>query len=294
VFTLRRATGDAWRISAAILRNTTPPARPARDPYGAAEYIAELDSSGVRRGVALSWAYQFATGFREVADEAAKVRAENVWVGRQAARYPGRLVAFCSINPLRDYALDELVRCTRDTLITGLKLHLTTAFFDFRQRDHVDRLGAVFTAANAARFPIVIHMRTMNPAYGRRDAEIFLADVLVKAPDVPVQIAHMAGWGGYGPETDEALSVFADAFTSRDARVAKVYFDLSHAPTSGQGAQLLVRRMRQIGMDRMLFAVDRAGRPDEVWQALTGLPLDPAELRRIAANVAPYFRVSGS
>jgi predicted TIM-barrel fold metal-dependent hydrolase len=133
-------------------------------------------------------------------------------------------------------------------------------------------------------------MRTMNPAYGRRDAELFLNEVLGKAPDVPVQIAHMAGWGGYGPETDEALSAFADAFMAGDRRVANVYFDLSHAPTSGGTAQLLVRRMRQIGIDRILFAVDRSGRPDEIWRRIAQLPLEPAELRQIAGNLAAYLR----
>ena len=35
----------------------------------------------------------------------------------------------------------------------------------------------------------------MNPKYRRRDAEVFLSEVLTKAPDVPIQIAHLAGWG---------------------------------------------------------------------------------------------------
>ena len=67
----------------------------------------------------------------------------------------------------------------------------------------------------------------MNPEYGRRDAEIFLSQVLPKATDVPIQIAHLAGWGGYPAETDAALSVFAEAFASGDRRVTNVYFDLS-------------------------------------------------------------------
>jgi len=93
--------------------------------------------------------------------------------------------------------------------------------------EHVRKLAAVFDAANARRMPIILHMRTMNPAYGQRDAEIFISEVLAKAPDVPVQIAHLAGWGGYGPETDAALSVFAKALSSGDPRVSKVLFDLS-------------------------------------------------------------------
>jgi predicted TIM-barrel fold metal-dependent hydrolase len=171
-----------------------------------------------------------------------------------------------------------------------LKLHLTTAFFDFRDAEHVRRLAAVFAAANARRFPIVIHIRTMNPEYGRRDAEIFLSQVLPKAPDVPIQIAHLAGWGGYGAETDAALSVFAEAFASGDRRVSNVYFDLSQVTAvSPSTAERMIQRIRRIGMDRMLFAVDRVGTPTQAWESLTRLPFTRDELIRIATNVAPWL-----
>jgi predicted TIM-barrel fold metal-dependent hydrolase len=291
LFALHRDRGMPWRIAAANLTRTTPSPRPARDPYSAADYIAELDSAGIRHGVVLSWAYQFAVGFREVTDEAAKVREENDWTAREAARYPDRLVAFCSLNPLRPYALEEVASCARDQRIRGLKLHLTTAFFDFRDAEHVRRLAAVFQAANARRLPIVIHLRTMNPEYGRRDAELFLSQVMTTAPDVPVQVAHLAGWGGYGAETDAALSVFAEAFTSGDRRVSNVYFDLSQVTAvSPSTAELIIQRIRRIGVHRMLFAVDRAGTAVQAWESLTRLPFTRDELARIATNVAPWLR----
>jgi predicted TIM-barrel fold metal-dependent hydrolase len=155
---------------------------------------------------------------------------------------------------------------------------------------HVERLRAVFQAANRGRAPIVIHLRTMNPEYGRRDAEVFLNDVLASAPDIPVQIAHLAGWGGYGRETEEALSVFAEAFAAGDRRVAHLYFDVSIGNVSTEAGDRLARHLRQIGLDRILFGVDRATPIDGVWASLTRLPLDAAELRQIAANLAPYLR----
>ena len=291
LFALRRDPGTPWRIAAANLTQTTPSPKPARDPYSAADYIAALDSAGIRRGVVLSSAYLFAAGFRDVTDEAAKVRAENDWTAREAARYPDRLVAFCSLNPLRAYALDELANCARDPRIRGLKMHLTTAFFDFRDAEHVRKLAAMFAAANARRFPIVVHMRTMNPEYGRRDAEIFLSQVLPKAPDVPIQIAHLAGWGGYPPPTDSALSVFADAFASDDRRVSNVYFDVSALTgVSPSTAERLVQQIRRIGIDRMLFGIDQVGTPGQAWESLTRFPFTRDELVRIATNLAPWLR----
>lgn len=290
LFVLHRPRQGAWLIEAATLTRTTPSPAPTRDPYSAADYVAELDSAGIQSGVVLSWAYQFAAAFRQVADEAAQVRAENDWTAREAARYPERLVAFCSLNPLRAYALAEVATCAQDPRIRGLKLHLTTSFFDFRDPQHVSKLASVFEAANTRRMPIIIHMRTMTPDYGQRDAEIFIGQVLAKAPDVPVQIAHLAGWGGYGLETDAALSVFAKAFSSGDPRVSRVLFDVSQV--TGASAALtaqMIQRMRVIGMHRMLFAVDRAGAPGQVWQSIQRLPLDPDELRRIATNAAPWL-----
>lgn len=293
VLTLRRAIGGPWRISVATLSNTTPSAPPTTDPFSGDDLIAQLDSAGMRRGLVLSLAYQFGASYRQVADEQAKVRAENDWVGQQVARYPSRLVGFCSLNPLKDYALDEIERCARHPNLSGLKLHFTTAFVDLRNPDHVERLRAVFRTANARRLPIVVHMRTMNPGYGRRDAEVFLRDVLAEAPDIPAQIAHLAGWGGYGRETDEALTVFAEAVASGDRRAANLYFDISQVVSAGFSddvKQLIVRRIRQIGIQRMLFAVDGAEAPGKAWENVKTLPLNAAELRTLAANLAPYLR----
>jgi predicted TIM-barrel fold metal-dependent hydrolase len=51
------------------------------------------------------------------------VRAENDWVAQEVARYPDRLVAFCGVSPLEDYALEEIDRCSTMQNLTGLKLH---------------------------------------------------------------------------------------------------------------------------------------------------------------------------
>jgi predicted TIM-barrel fold metal-dependent hydrolase len=292
VLTLRMVT-DAWRISAAIFRRTTPPTRPDDDPFSAADLIAQLDSAGIGRATVLSLAYQFGASYRQISDEQTKVQAENDWVAEQVARYPDRLVGFCSVNPLRSYALDELQRCVRHPHLSGLKLHFTTSGVDLRNRGHVERLRGVFRMANDRRFPVVVHMRTLSPAYGRTDAEIFLRDVLAEAPDIPVQIAHLAGWGGYGDETDQALEVFASAADAGDRRVANLYFDLSQVVYAGMPERrrtLLVERVRRIGVQRLLFGVDGADTPAKVWADLQQLPLEGTELRTIAGNLAPWMR----
>jgi uncharacterized protein len=285
---LRRLPGGPWRVAAATL--TDLPAETREPATTVEELVAQLDAAGIRRAVLLSWAYQFGAVNRQPADERAKVRAENLWTAEQAARFPDRLVAFCSLNPLKAYASDELDLCMRDNRIAGLKLHFTTAAVDLRDAQHVSQLRVMFRRANARRFPIVIHMRTLDPGYGRPDAEVFLNQILPEAPDSVVQISHLAGWGGYGPETDAALGVFADAAAAGDRRVANLYFDIASvvAGSSSETKATIVRRIRQLGVRRILFAIDGAV-TTEPWNQLRTLPLSDAEIRTIAGQLAPYL-----
>src|SRR5689334_16924408 len=124
------------------------------------DVTALLDSAGIRRAVLLSAAYMFGKPSRPVADEYAKVRAENDWNGAQAAEQPDRLRAFCSVNPLKDYALAEIARCAANpNLRTGLKLHLGNSDVQLDVPAHVAQLQRVFEAANRNHMAIVVHMR---------------------------------------------------------------------------------------------------------------------------------------
>jgi predicted TIM-barrel fold metal-dependent hydrolase len=286
---LRRSTGGPWRVAAATL--TDLPAETREPATTVEQLVAQLDAAGIRHAVLLSWAYQFGAVNRQPEDELAKVRAENIWTAEQAARFPDRLVSFCSLNPLKDYASDELDRCLRDNRMAGLKLHFTTAGVDLKDVQHVSRLRAIFRSANMRRFPIVLHMRTLDPSYGRPDAEVMLNEILPEAPDTVVHIAHLAGWGGYGAETDAALDVFAAAAAAGDPRVANLYFDVA-AVVGGSSAETkatIVRRIRQLGVTRILFAIDGPV-TKEPWDLFRTLPLDEAELRTIAGNRAPYLQ----
>lgn len=289
VLVVGRTDGGPWRITAASLNDLEPEVRTPAITVD--ETIDLLDAAGIRQAVLLSWAYQFGAVGRRVEDEAARVRTENNWTAAQAVRYSDRLVAFCSFNPLKDYALGELDQCIADRRFSGVKLHLTTSGVDLRKSPDVERLQAIFRRANDGRLPIVVHLRTLNPDYGRVDAEVFLNDLLPAAPDTPIQIAHLAGWGGYGPETEAAFAVFADASASGDARMRHVYFDISGVVSSAMTDDTkarLVRRLRQVGVERVLFAID--GPVDrEPWERLRTLPLQPTELAIIARSVAPWL-----
>jgi predicted TIM-barrel fold metal-dependent hydrolase len=286
---LKKGADGAWRIAA---ETPTFPGHRVREPITADELVAQLDEAGIRRAAVLSAAYWFGSPIMRKAegDEYSNVRAENDWVLQQVARFPDRLVALCSFNPLKDYALQEIDRCAKLPHVKGLKLHIGNSRVDVLSPEHVEKLRRVFAAANERRLAIVIHLWTQP--YGREHAEAFLSQILPAAPDVPVQIAHFAGGGpGY---TDEALEVFADAISAKDPRTKNLYFDIATV-ADGQTPEVLKKlalRIRQVGPQRVLFGTDMGPPPArQSWANFRAtVPLTEEEFRMIAGNVAPYLR----
>src|SRR5690349_17359840 len=282
------------------------PAAVARTPgltkVDGADLVRLLDEAGIRRAVVLSTAYQLGNPNRPaVPDEYARVKEENDWTAQQVAEHPDRLVGFCGFNPLRDYALTELERCKHiPALATGIKLHFGNSDVDLDNPMHVSALRRVFAAANSRGMAIVVHLHpsvTMKRPYGARQARIFLEQVLPTAPRVTVQIAHLCGAGSYDPESDAALGVFAQAIRRRDPRLRNVYFDISGVTGLGDWrgyAPTIVRRLRSIGLQRVLYGSDGApdaeSTPAKRYASLRELPLTPDELRTLERNVAPYIK----
>jgi predicted TIM-barrel fold metal-dependent hydrolase len=265
--------------------------------------IALLDSSGIRRAVVLSVAYQFGNPNRPgVEDEYARVRAENDWTSQQVSRFSHRLRGFYAVNPLKEYALDELARCAKDPLLHfGLKLHFGNSDVDLDNPIHVEQLRRVFRAANGYQMAIVVHMRTSvtkRRPYGANQARIFLNDLLPEVPDIPVQIAHLTGPGGYDdPAIDQAVMALAEAVANHDPRMTDVYFDVSGVAGIGQWAEkatVIATRIRQLGIGRILYGSDGAtggnAAPREAWATFRQLPLTEDEFRTIASNIAPYMK----
>jgi len=275
----------------------------SQPPVTARDLLPLLDSAGIRRALVLSAAYIYGSPSRTIEDEYANVRAENDWNGAQAAEYPERLRAFCGVNPLEDYALDELARCAKDPRLKGgIKLHFGNSDVRLENPAHLERVKRFFKAANDHRMAIVVHSRAnilKKRPYGAVQARAFLEHLLPAAPDVPVQIAHLAGTGpGYDdPPADSAMAVLAEAVEKRDPRAERLWFDVTSVvdrDISAANAALVTKRIRQVGVDRVLYGSDAAAggnlAPRENWAAFRRLPLTAAEFKTIAENVAPHLR----
>jgi predicted TIM-barrel fold metal-dependent hydrolase len=271
-------------------------------PISAEDVVSLLDAASMRRAVVLSVAYIYGDPTATIDNEYEKVKAENDWTSQQVARFPDRLVGFCSVNPLREYALREIARCAQDpNLRRGLKLHVANSKVDYHNAAHVAELRKVFAAANQHRMAMVVHMRTSISGkipYGATEARIFLDQIASAAPDVPIQIAHLAGAGGYqDPLIDQALAVLAEAIEKGDPRTKNMYFDVTTVVLPNMRAELLQQiatRIRQLGLSRILYGSDAATGgnlpPKEGWVAFRKLPLSEQEFRTIAENVPSYLR----
>ena len=267
----------------------------------AQDLIGFLDKAGIRRAALLATGYSFGRPGSEPPDEYAAVKAENDWTAAQAALFPKRLMAFCGFNPLKEYALEELARCAKDpNLRHGIKLHFGSSDVQTENPEHFEKVKKVFQAANSQRMAIVVHMRasiSKKRPYGSEQARAFL-ELLSFAPDIHVQVAHLASSGpGYNdPAAHSVIAVLADAVAKKDSRTRKLWFDVAsnaHPTNSAEVSDLMVKLIRQIGVKRILYGSDAAAAhnlaPRESWEAFRQLKLLEKEFKTIAGNVAPYF-----
>jgi predicted TIM-barrel fold metal-dependent hydrolase len=283
---------------AALMTTTTPVA--GVKPRAAADLIEQLDAAGVDRAVILSTAYIFEQPSRRADHAAEKLKRDNDWTSKQVAQFPDRLIGFCGLNPLKGYALEELARCAADpNLRRGLKLHFGNSVVDYHNPEHIAQVRRVFRAANDRRMAIVAHVRasvTAKLPWGREEASIFLNELLPAAPDVVVQVAHLASAGSPQDEgAQQALALFVDAIERNDPRTRNLYFDATTLgePATPDNAQRWAAAIRRVPT-RVLFGSDATTAsvtPGGVWTAMRKLwPLTDDEFKGIANNRPPYLQ----
>ena len=261
--------------------------------------VRELDAAGVRRAVVLSVGYSFADERKGLSDPDARTRAENDWTSAQVAGSRGRLIGFCSANPLREAALQELERCLALPGMTGIKQHWGNAGVSLRNPEHLRNTRRLFAFAERRRVPVLVHMRARGGGnYGAEDARLFLEQVVPFAPHVEIVVAHLGSSGpGYTPQHDEVMAVFGEAAERRAPAMRNLFFDVSSnvvAETTAAEAAAVARRVRQVGTRRILYGSDlnaAGGGIRQAWEIFRSkVPLSEREFREIAGNRTRFAR----
>jgi predicted TIM-barrel fold metal-dependent hydrolase len=295
VLGVEKAADGRWRIASEMKQPIAPP---TYAPVIDADRIIELlDDAGIKYGVVLSVAYWFDDPEKTVEDRAGKARPDHDWAIAETQKYPDRLVPFCGVNPLTDHALAELERCAAIRAVRGVKIHRNSKF-NPANPEHLEKLRQFFRAANKHGLAIVIHLR--GPA------RLYVEHVLPEAPDVPVQIAHMASGMS-------ELEVFAEAISAGKPGTKNLWFDWTQAlpiedlwmhgrpggriggPLAPGERERMVALMRKVGIGRILFGTDMPlpwnPSPRDWWRkTILTLPLSDDEIRDIADNTPPYLR----
>jgi predicted TIM-barrel fold metal-dependent hydrolase len=211
----------------------------------------------------------------------------------------GRLIGFCSANPLRQAALDELQRCLRLPGMKGIKLHLGNSGISLRDSAQAASVVGVFSLAERLGVPVLVHMRARGGRnYGAEDARLFLDKVVPAAPTIEIVVAHFGGSGpGYPAQADEVMAVFGDAAERHDPRMRNLYFDVATIvaeETTPDEAALVAKRTRQVGPSHVLYGSDLnppGGSIRSGWEIFRSkVPLTDAEFRTIAGNLMRFVR----
>src|SRR5205085_6250931 len=153
-----------------------------------------------------------------------------------------------------------------------------------------------WNAAQAAEYP-----KRLRASCGFNPLKDYAIQELERCAGTPgLRGGHLAGSGpGYDdPAADSAMAVLAGAVERHDPRTRNLWFDVASTVTpdiSPAIASVVVKRIRQVGVDRILYGSDAAAggylRPRESWAAFRRLPLTDKEFTTIARNLAPYLLV---
>ncbi len=208
---------------------------PKAKTASAEDLIREMDEAGVNASVALGYGWT----------DPAAARAANDYALESARRYPGRIIPFCSVNPLWGAdAVAELERCAGNGARGVGELHPDSQ--GYADADMAS-LAPLIDAASAHGMPVLMHAsEPVGHGYpGKGTVTPDMLMTLVRAfPRATFIFAHFGGglpFYSLMPEVRRSL--------------ANVYFDSAAYPLLYEDSVFEVSTT-SAGADRVLFGSD--------------------------------------
>lgn len=296
---------NAWQQ----IRKTNPKlANPAAERLILAQdVLLDLNLARIEQALLISEAHVFSMTELSPSGEYPLVQAENNFVAEQVAAAPHRLAGLCSLDPLADYALEEVQRCAQVLGLGGVSLHFSDSNVNLRSNDHLVKLAEFFEFLKVLDYPALIHLATRNPYYGSVDVKLFIDNVLINSPSIDIQIAHFGGQAEFTVQTDRAMSEFILAFADGRLQPSRLQFDLANTPpfpatqaaAQNQSRQrslsaMYAQRIRQLDPQQVLFASSWSEKLDRnsrlaVAQIKNELGLRPQTIASVFDSSSRFF-----
>ena len=199
------------------------------------ELVAAMDEAGVDVAVVMGIGWTD----RETAYEA------NNYIIEATARFPGRLVGFCSVNPAwGSAAVREVERCAGEGMKGVGELHPDTQGYDLTSKE---AMALLMDATREMGLIVLTHSSEpvghLYPGKGKTSPDKLYAFVL-NFPENPIVCAH---WGG-GLPFYSLMPEVAHATTN-------VYYDTAASPFL-YSPEILSTVVGINGPDRVLFGTD--------------------------------------
>lgn len=223
------------------------------------------NSIGIQRVIVLSNSYS-KMAYRDYA------RTQNAFVAKEAKKDPTKIAGACAVNPLMDWAQDEMRRCKQDGLKV-LKLHTMASGMDLHRHTDLVEFKKTLTLASELQYTVLVHGNFPKNTRGN-EAEILLK-TLSDFPKVRFIIGHMMG------REFEVLKNFKHPNFVVEVSAVPIF---TKTPAD---QKKLVELMRAVGMKKFVFGSDwPVYHPAELLHALQALPLSNSELDDLVYNNA--------
>jgi len=251
------------------------------------------------KAIVLSDAYSVSwlADFGLISDEYEAVKEANDYVSVQCAVYSDRLIPYGSVNPLKDYALDEIKRCHEELKLKGLKMHFANSGVDLKNPEHFNKIKKIFAYASKNKIPLLVHQRNGVEPYGSEDAKK-LVGLMAQYPELRIQLAHLGGWGGFDNASYEYLQTLVQKLKAHP-EIKNFYLDVSGVVMTDKANPVLVEGMpiptaddyqkaaaliRDFGLDKIVFGSDTPlyNSTDDYIKAFSeNFPLTKKEMKKI-------------
>jgi predicted TIM-barrel fold metal-dependent hydrolase len=196
-----------------------------------------------------------------------KLKQENDYLWEEAKKYQQTIKPFFAIDPLKDYAIDEIKRCLTKTNICGIKLHFNASQVYLTEPEHLKKVKPIFQLAAENNLPILLHFDNWHPKFGKTDVEILVDSILNKIPKLELRIAHFGTSGGFNQKTKNVINAFIELREKgRIAKRHKILFDISAVALDkdSEGVKKLTKKefeelnsyIHKIGTENIIFGTD--------------------------------------